>query len=177
VQVEERATRSSPILTNGAATPRNADVLTMPFAAAAPWTVFQDCKPQVLVDTDHAIFGYASVSDVLRIARATTSYAGEIADGLANPAANVADEASGYTTGARLKAALVSEDGSEVVLAINGVLDESAAGGSAVDTSGFATLGVGQVQTGGPDIPITVRHVQRYTVAKTAAQLEPLTII
>lgn len=169
---------TTPIETTSSAVTRNADVLTMPFAIAAPWTMFQDCVPQTTVDVAlHALIGYVNVNDKAQIVRAATSYDGELDDGTDNPSANVTDAAASYTMGDRLKVALSSINGTEVTMGFNGSSDGSAAGGGAVNTSGFATMGLGGLQTGGPDIPITIRQAQFLSVSRTTGQLETLTTI
>jgi hypothetical protein len=150
----------------------------MPFAQAAPWTVFQDCKVQTEVDVDgHAAFGYSSGSDEVKVVRNGSGFTASINDGTDNPSVTVLDSASGYSPGDRLKVAISSVDGSEITLAVNGSSASSSAGGGSVDTSGFATVGIGMLETGGPDVPITIRQAQLLSIAKTAGELETMTTI
>lgn len=177
VQVAEADCGTSPIRTTGSTATRAVSTLTMPLGIAAPWTLFMDCQPQTVADiAAHKLLGYASGSNEAKVVRGTTRYTGSLNDGTDNPSADVTDASSGYVMGDQLKVALSSVDGDQVRVAVNGQAVEDTTGG-VVDTSTFATIGIGMLQTGGPSIPITIRQAQLLNVAKTTAELAAMTTI
>ena len=158
---------------------RNADLFTMPFAQGTPWTLFQDCQPQTVVDVAaHALMGYENGSDEANIERGTDAYDFRISD-VSNSVSLSRQDTSptpDYVMGNRLKVSFATPDGDAMQAAINGS-GGVASGTGVVITSGFATVGLGQMQSGGPDIPITIRRAYLKNEDTNVSALETETTI